>query len=69
MNPHLIEALIATGCSWYLSYHQSLAHDDEVDVTPIAHFSVSIIVTDMESAEGWGDTADEAAREALRQIQ
>ena len=69
MDTDLIKLLIETGYTWHLRYYQTLCTEDEFDFTPKQHWGVDIIVSYEESALGWGDTPDAAARDALANLE
>ena len=63
-----MQALVNTGYCWHSSYFPSLARDEEFEFQPKSHWRVEIILSLEESVEGWGETFDDAAAVALRQI-
>ncbi len=69
MNPELMQRLIDAGYTWSLNYYPSLVSDPECpEFEPKDHFNVTFITSYEDQVEGWGSTADEAARHALHQL-
>jgi len=73
MDTEVMNELIATGYCWNLQYYQSLENGAEEDACgfapPRAHFCVTIVTSDDDQVEGWGDSFDDAARDALVGLQ
>jgi hypothetical protein len=66
------QALIDTGYCWWLGWVASLELDDESRACgmdpPKAHWRVEIIMGLEDQVTGWGDTPDEAAADALSEM-
>ena len=68
MDATLMQQLVDTRYCWTLTYYQSLAPDSETDLAPRDHFAVTVITSYEDQVDGWGSTADAAARDALHQL-